>query len=93
VKWLCICVLKLLVILKGEGHDLLMEFKAHKEKLMKEQLTLFDKKRASQVLLVFHARVLGKLSFMYINVKASQSSVKCVGPISRYIAIGTITQS
>ena len=46
----------------GEGHELLFEFKAQKEKLMNEELVLSDSRDPSQqIKLVFHARVLGEL--------------------------------
>lgn len=59
----------------GEGHNLLIEFRAQKEKLMKEQLTLFDKQKANQLLLIFHARVLGKGK----GTPALRHGIHCVG--------------
>ena len=46
----------------GEGHSVLVDFSAHKEKILKEELTLWDPQNDKQRLtLVFNARVLGML--------------------------------
>ena len=48
-------------MLEGEGHDLLLDFKAYKEKLLQEHITLADSNNPSKtVTIVLHARVLGK---------------------------------
>lgn len=59
----------------GEGHDLMVEFRALKDKLMKEQITLFDTKKSNSVALVFHARVLGKGK----GTPALRRGIHCVG--------------
>jgi Domain of unknown function (DUF4517) len=47
----------------GEGHDVLLSFTAHKEKLLREHLVLADANNASKtVTLTLHARVLGKFT-------------------------------
>lgn len=47
----------------GLGHDLLLNFKAQKDKLMNEELVLMSSKDpSSKVKLILHARVLGNLS-------------------------------
>ena len=52
----CICYVS------GEGHQLLIDFKAYKEKLLREELVIADSNNAAETLtLIFHARVLGKL--------------------------------
>jgi len=44
----------------GEGHQLLIDFKAYKEKLLCEELVIADTNDPTKaVVLVFHARVLG----------------------------------
>ena len=44
------------------GHQLVVEFNAHKEKLMKEKITLRSATNDNVLFLIFHARVLGKCS-------------------------------
>jgi len=54
------CVSSLFVF-QGEGHDLTLSFHAHKEKLLRENVTLTDSNDSSRLLMVvLHARVLGK---------------------------------
>ena len=49
----------------GEGHRLLIDFKAYKEKLLREELDIADlNDPAKTVTLVFHARVLGMSAFL-----------------------------
>jgi len=48
------------VDITGEGHQLLIDFKAYKEKLLHEELVITDSNDPAKTLtLVFHARVLG----------------------------------
>jgi len=51
----------------GEGHQLLIDFKAYKEKLLCEELVIADSNNPAETLtLVFHARVLG-MSFYFFK--------------------------
>ena len=53
-----------LTFLSGEGHDLVLDLCAHKEKLMKEELHITDSQDPSKsITLILHARVLGKEAF------------------------------
>jgi len=54
-----------LVVCQGEGHQLLVDFKAYKEKLLHEELLIVDSNDpAKTVTLVFHARVLGLFAIL-----------------------------
>jgi hypothetical protein len=44
------------------GHQVIVEFNAHKEKLMKEKITLRSANSDEVLFLIFQARVLGKLA-------------------------------
>ena len=49
-----------LFVLLGVGHDLVIEFSAYKEKLVKEELILSDSSDSSkEITIVLNARVLG----------------------------------
>jgi len=49
----------------GEGHRLLIDFKAYKEKLLREELDIADLNDPARIVtLVFHARVLGMSGFL-----------------------------
>ena len=62
---LCNLTFSLDLIVSGEGHDLTVSLCAHKEKLMKEELTICDSKDNSKsIKLILHARVLGELFFL-----------------------------
>ena len=54
----------------GTGHDIKISMIAHKEKLVREQLILKEcDNEANSLTLIFHARVLGKMSsdlYMYL---------------------------
>ena len=51
----------LTLLFAGEGHELVIDLCAHKEKLMKEELHIADSQDPSKrITLVLHARVLGK---------------------------------
>jgi len=54
----------------GEGHQLLVDFKAYKEKLLHEELVIADANDAAKtVTLVFHARVLGMFTIFFYTDK------------------------
>jgi len=63
----------------GEGHQLLIDFKAYKEKLLHEELVIADSNNPAETLtLTFHARVLGKsvvLSTLTYTVSQKNSPV------------------
>lgn len=59
----------------GKGHHLVVEFNAHKEKLMKEKVTIRSKERPDDVVfLIFFARVLGKFK----GTPSLKNGVHCV---------------
>jgi len=58
-----------LYIYVGQGHDLLLDFKAYKEKLLQEQLILNDAtNKGRTVMIVLHARVLGNIVEQLLTV-------------------------
>jgi len=63
------------VDITGEGHQLLIDFKAYKEKLLHEELVITDSNDPAKTLtLVFHARVLGMSTICLIVRMFSCSS-------------------
>jgi len=53
------------VVYQGEGHQLLVDFKAYKEKLLNEELVIADSNDPTKtVTLIFHARVLGMFAIV-----------------------------
>ena len=49
------------LVVLGEGHDLLLDLKAHKEKLMREEITITSVLDVNKSLTIsLHSRVLGK---------------------------------
>jgi len=57
----------------GEGHDLVVQYHTHKEKIMKETLVLSDSNNS--ITLVLHARVLGKGK----GTPALKNGIHCTG--------------
>lgn len=58
---LLVKTLKVTPLEDGNGHEVVVEFNAHKEKLMTEKITLRSQDNSDNVLfIIFHARVLGK---------------------------------
>ncbi len=50
------------VFVSGEGHQLVVIFNAHREKLLEESLKITDAKdKTKSITLTFHARVLGEV--------------------------------
>lgn len=58
---LLVKALKVTPLGDGKSHEVVVEFNAHKEKLIKEKITLCSQDNSDNVLfIIFHARVLGK---------------------------------
>ena len=65
---ICATNVKCACSVTGEGHQLLIDFKAYKEKLLHEELVIADSNNpAATLTLVFHARVLGMFT-MYTGI-------------------------
>ena len=67
----------------GSGHQLLVEFNAHKEKLMKEKITLRSATSDEVLFLIFHARVLGEWSELYA-VSCTPDANACIPSCTHY---------
>lgn len=50
------------VFVSGEGHQVVVIFNAHREKVLEESLKVTDSKdKSKSITLAFHARVLGEM--------------------------------
>lgn len=54
--------------LLGNGHDIALNFNAHREKLLNEVVNIQSKDEEKNLKIVIHARVLGKFLFILINL-------------------------
>lgn len=52
----------------GNGHDIALNFNAHREKLLNEVVNIQSKDEEKNLKIVIHARVLGKFLFILINL-------------------------
>ncbi|XP_022345539.1 adipose-secreted signaling protein-like [Crassostrea virginica] len=57
----------------GEGHDIVLNFNAHREKLMNEVIHIQSKDQEKRVKMLIHARVLGKGK----GTPALKNGIKC----------------
>ncbi|XP_062588735.1 uncharacterized protein LOC134250399 [Saccostrea cucullata] len=57
----------------GKGHELVLHFNAHREKLLTEMINIYSKDQQTRLKIVIHARVLGKGK----GTPALKNGIKC----------------